>query len=120
METKRAVGWLARILALIFALQLAWGWWDEMQARTEPGNSDLPALIAFDRYAILTHLLPLAILVAGIILGWKRPQWGALGFAIYALLGVVMVIPEWIYLPLVSGPPLIIAALYWWSKPKKA
>lgn len=120
MNTKHTVGWIARVLAMLFALQLALGWWDEMQARTEPGNSNLPAIIAFDRYAILTHLLPLVILIAGIIIGWKRPLWGAIAFGIYAVLGVLMVFPEWLYLPVISGPPLIVAALYFWSRPSQA
>lgn len=120
MNTKYVVGWVARVWGMIYALMLAGGWLDEMRARNEPGNSDLPAIIAFDRYAILTHLLPLAILIAGIAIGWKRPLWGAIAFGIYAALGVIAVWGEWIYIPLVSGPSLLIAALYVWSIPRRS
>ena len=120
MSSKYVISWVARILALVYALMLAGGWWDEMQARNQPGNSDLPAIIAFDRYAILTHLLPLAILIAGIAIGWRRPLWGAIAFGIYAALGVVAAWGEWIYLPLVSGPAVLIAAMYVWSMPRRS
>ena len=102
-------------MGIAYAVMLAGGWWDEMQARQEPGNSDLPAIIAFDRYALLTHLLPVAILVIGIVLGWKRPIWAVGAFGLYALLGVVIAWGEWVYIPLVSGPSLVIALTYWLS-----
>jgi len=114
-----AVEWVARALAIAFAAITAVGWWDEARARQDPALGGTAPGTWLDQWAIPTHLLPLLLIVAAIIVGWRRPLIAAIGFAIYAVLQAIAVGTEWIYLPLVVAPPALIAILYligWWVR----
>lgn len=116
------VEWVARVLAIAFAAITAVGWWDEARARQEPTLGGTVPGTWFDQWAITTHFLPLLLIVAAIIAGWKRPLIAAIGFAIYAGLQAVAVGTEWAYIPLVVAPPVLIAILYLigWSVRRRA
>lgn len=105
-----------------FAAITAVGWWDEAGARQEPTLGGTEPGTWFDQWAIPTHLLPLLLIVAAIVVGWKRPFIAAIGFAIYAVLQAIAVGTEWAYLPLVVAPPALIAILYLigWSVRRRA
>lgn len=112
-------GWLARILALGFIALNGYGWFDESMARQEMPSSGGDWIW---QWAILTHFLPLLILVLGFLLGWKRPEVAAIAFGVYSVLQVFSVGDEWGYLPLVVLPPATIALLYaatWWFGSRK-
>lgn len=117
-----AVEWVARVLAIAFAAITAVGWWDEARARQEPTLGGTVPGTWFDQWAIPTHFLPLLLIVAAIIVGWRRPLIAAIGFAIYAVLQAIAVGTEWAYLPLVVAPPALIAILYLigWSVRRRA
>ncbi|MEN9753283.1 MAG: hypothetical protein RL670_974 [Actinomycetota bacterium] len=108
--TNKALAWVARVAAVLFVLMTAWGWWDESQARQ--GGTGAASGDWVYQWAIYTHLVPLLLIVLGLALGWKKPFYAGLAFGLYALLGVFSVAGEWIYLPLVVGPPLVIALLF--------
>lgn len=112
-------GWLARILALGFIALNGYGWFDESMARQEMPSSGGDWIW---QWAILTHFLPLLLLVLGFLLGWKRPEFAAIAFGVYSVLQVFSVGEEWGYLPLVVLPPGVIALLYaatWWFGSRK-
>lgn len=102
--------WVARIIALLFIALVTVGWLDESMAR-----QDLPAPSSQDwfwSWAIFTHFIPLLLIVAGYIVGWKKPLFGAIAFGIFAVLQAISVGTEFIYIPLVVLPPLSVAALF--------
>lgn len=110
--TFRVLNWIARVLAALFVALLSFAWWDESHARQDPMLSGGASGDWFYEWAIFTHVLPALFLLAVLICAWSRPLWGAMGFGIYAVLQVFVVGSEWMYLPLVAGPPLVIAGVY--------
>ena len=108
--TIRVLAWVTRIISLLYIALDAWAWWDESQARREPGSSATGDWIW--QWAVLTHVAPLLVIVAATILGWRRPLYGAVLFGLFALLPTLSVGTEWSYLPLVALPPLLIGLLY--------
>lgn len=108
----RITNQVARILAIAMVLLLSFAWWDETQARQDPMLGGEVAGDWIYQWAILTHVLPLLFLIAVVILAWWRPFIGVIGFGLYALLQVVVVAGEWLYLPFVAGPPLVIVIFY--------
>lgn len=102
--------WMARVLGLLFLALVTVGWWDESQARQDlPGGESGDWIFA---WAIYTHLLPLALIAVGYTLAWAKPIWGAIAFGIYSVLQAISVGTEFIYIPLVVLPPLVIAILF--------
>ena len=100
-----AVGWVARILGILFVLLMAYGWWDEVQARGGQGSW-------MEQWAVTTHVLPLVVLIAAVVLGWRWPLVGAVGFLGYAAVTVFSYAPEWGYAPIVTAPPAVIGVLF--------
>ena len=107
-----ALAWITRILSIGFVGLTAWGWWDESQARQEPMTSGAQQGDLLWQWAVVTHLLPLLLIVVALIVGWTRPAFGFLGFALYTALQVISVGTEWAYLPLVAAAPLVLTVLY--------
>ena len=111
VQAKAGVwSWIARILGVLFVAVNGFGWWDEVQARQDPSGT--PNQDVFWQWAILTHLLPLLLIVVGVIAGWTRPIFGAIAFGVFTLLQAISVGTEFIYLPLVVLPPLAIAVFF--------
>lgn len=108
----RILNWIARVLGLAFVALLSFAWWEESHARQDPMLSGETRGDWFFQWAIFTHVLPAIFLLAVVLFAWSRPLWGALGFGLYAAAQLFVVGGEWIYLPLVAGPPLIIATVY--------
>ncbi len=118
---KRSVAFLivngsARVLAALYILLLVFAWVNESVARQEPRMADTsPTGTAADwfyHWAIWTHAVPGLIALASVAIGWRWQAWGALGFGVLAILEIFSVGAEWAYLPLVAGPPALIAVLF--------
>ncbi|MBM7504638.1 hypothetical protein ACFPER_16860 [Agromyces aurantiacus] len=106
-------GWIARVLGILYVALLWWAWWQESQARREPRmGEDTAAGSWFEQWAVLTHLLPAIVLLVVLVLAWRWPVVGAIGFLAYAVITVVSWFPEWVYAGLVTGPPLVIGILF--------
>ena len=106
------VNWIARSLTIAFAALLVIAWWDETRARQDIPAGSVSNTDWFYDWAIFTHVLPALCAVAVLIIAWRKPLWGFLGFLLYASVQIFAVGGEWIYLPFVAGPPLIIATVY--------
>lgn len=106
------LAWMTRVIAVLFVILNGLAWWDESQARQDPTLGGSVPGDWFWQWAVLTHLLPLAFIIAATVLGWRMPAYGALGFLIFAAAQAVSVGAEWIYLPLVVLPPLLVAILF--------
>lgn len=100
-----AVGWVARILGILFVLLMAYGWWDEVQARGGQGSWA-------QQWAVTTHVIPTVVLIVAVALGWRWPLIGAVGFLGYAVVTVFSYAPEWGYAPIVTAPPAVIGVLF--------
>lgn len=100
-----AVRWIARITGIAYLVLLSYGWWDEVQARGGRGPW-------IENWAVVTHLLPIVVLLAALILAWWWPVAGAVGFLAYAVVTVFSYVPEWGYAPVVTGPPLVVGLLF--------
>ncbi|TXN31986.1 DUF7670 domain-containing protein [Lacisediminihabitans profunda] len=105
MRKASAVGWVARVLGILLVVVMAYGWWDEVQARGGRGTW-------LEQWAVITHVIPGLVLIAAVVLGWSWPLVGAIGFLGYAVATVFSYAPEWAYAPLVSGPPILIGLLF--------
>ena len=106
------LAWITRVIAVLFVILNGIAWWDESQTRQDPTLGGSAPGDWFWQWAVLTHLLPLAFIAAATALGWWMPAYGALGFLIFATAQAVSVGAEWIYLPLVVLPPLLVAILF--------
>lgn len=106
------LAWITRVLSIAFVALQAFAWWDESRARQDLTLSGDVSGDWFWQWAILTHLLPLALIAAATVVGWRWPSFGLVGFGVFAILQGISVGTEWVYLPLVAGPPLVIAVLY--------
>lgn len=110
------LNWLARILAALYVLVLGYAWVIESAARQEPRIEATPgsgtALDWFYQWAFWTHIVPALIAIASLAIGWRWKVWGALGFGVLTALGTLSVGTEWAYLPLVAGPPALIAVMF--------
>ena len=107
--------WCARVMAFLLVGLLSVAWWDETQARQDPMTQGIPNTDWFYQWAIWTHVAPVVFLLVAIILTWRAPLYGAVGFAIYALVQIMAVGGEWIYLPIVMGPPAVISLCFFLS-----
>jgi hypothetical protein len=99
------VRWAARVLGILYIGLLIYGWWDEVQARGGQGSWD-------EQWAVLTHVLPILVILAAFMLAWPWPIAGAIGFIGYAVATVFSYAPEWGYAWLVTGPPLLVGLLF--------
>lgn len=117
--TTRGTRWLVwspRILAMAFIAfvsMFALDVFDEAQGPDE-------TLIA-----LFVHLIPSWILIAGLVLAWRRPWFGTI---VYAVLGVAYVVftlqrdlpsvtmaTRLLWCATIAGPALLVAALFWIS-----
>lgn len=103
--------WVSRVLALAYVVILSFAWWDESQARQELSTTESHTDWLWN-WALLTHVLPVIFVAIIIVLAWKRPLRGAIGFFVYALAQVLLIDGQWIYLPLVALPPTFIGLAY--------
>ena len=116
-QRSMAVAWIARVLGILLAAMLAMAWWAESGARREPLASGEVSGTWLYQWAVVSHVLPLLVIIAAVAIGWRRPVIAAVLVVGYAVASVFSYAPEWGYAPLVSGPPLVIGALYaadWW------
>ena len=97
---------------MLFVLINGYGWWDESQARQDPMLNGAASSDWLWQWAVLTHLLPLLLILTATIIGWRMPMYGVIGFGLFALLQAVSVGTEWMYLPFVAAPPLLVALLF--------
>lgn len=109
--SNSVLAWITRVLAVLFVALTAYGWWDESQARQGPSSGGGPTDWLWE-WAVLTHLLPLVLIIAATAVGWRWPAYGALGFLIFAVLQAISVGTEWAYLPIVVAPPVVITVLF--------
>lgn len=100
--TARIARWCARLAS--FAMVIFFGLF---AAGREEGNEDL-----IGRFM---HLLPALIAVALLVLAWKRPWIGVLGFACLALLYAWMAHDRWDWVLVISGPLLLVAGFNAWA-----
>ena len=107
-----ALAWTARVLSILFILLNTWGWWDESQARQEPKITGEVSTDWLYNWAILTHVLPILLIIVATIIGWQRPFYGAIGFIIFALVQAIGVGTEFEYLPAVLALPLLVTLPY--------
>ena len=115
MNTKwsnAALAWVTRILSVLFVALNAWGWWDESLARQEPMNSGEMNGDALWQWAVVTHLLPLLVILAATIAGWTRPMYGVIGFALFTVAQIASIDGEWLFLIPVTAVPVGLTALY--------
>lgn len=106
-STDRMVPWAPRVLAIIVVAFLSMFALDVFEEEKSPA-ARLPAL--------LIHLVPSFLLIAVLLLAWRRPWLGAVLFGAAALGYAISVgsgHPDWI--AIISGPMLLTAALYFLS-----
>jgi hypothetical protein len=97
---QRIVLWMSRLLGVAVAL------WIGMFALDAVGEG-MPA--------ILIHLSPALVLLLTVVLSWRRPWIGA---AVFIALGVAYAAVAWArpdWVAIVSGPLLLVGALFLWS-----
>lgn len=109
---SRGLAWITRIVAVLYIALNAYGWWDESQARQSLTLDGTVAGDWFWQWAVLTHLIPILVMILFTALGWQRPAFGAIGFLAIAVLQAFSVGTEWVYLPLVAAPPALVALLF--------
>lgn len=110
--SNNLLAWLARILSILFISLNAWGWWDETQARQEPKINGEVSTDWLYNWAIFTHVLPLLLIIIATVIGWRLPIYGAIGYALFAIIQAFGVGTEFEYLPSVLTLPLLIALPY--------
>jgi hypothetical protein len=103
--------WVARTLGFLFLALVSIGWWDESLARQDlpPGGESQGFLW---EWAVFTHLLPLVLIAVGYLLGWRMPWIASVAFLVYAGLQAMSVGTEWVYLPIVVLPPLLVSVMF--------
>jgi hypothetical protein len=106
------LAWITRTIAILFIAVNAWGWWNESQARQDTSFTMQGSDEWVWQWAVVTHLLPLILILAATIMGWRLPIYGNIGFGLFAVVQALSVGVEWMYLPYVALPPLFIAGLY--------
>lgn len=101
---KKFLYWAPRVLAIAFILFLS-----------------LFSLDVFDEYSgfqailpLLAHLLPVLVLLAALILSWKRDLAGAIVFFSFAILYVLMAgfNRPWSWYAFISGPAAVTGILF--------
>ena len=104
--SARVFLWAPRVLGLLVAGFLSLF---ALDAFAE-GGSLRETLAAF-----VIHLLPAWVLVATVVLAWRRPWIGGVVFTALAVLYAVTTLnrPDWILV--IAGPLLLVGGLYFWS-----
>lgn len=110
--SNAVLSWITRIVSILLVALNAYGWWNESQARQDPLSNGEVGGDWFWQWAVLTHLLPLILIILATVFGWSRPVYGLIGFGIFLILQILSVGSEWAYLPLVAGPSLVVSVLY--------
>ena len=116
-DRSMPIAWVARVTGILLAAMLTMAWWAESGARREPLETGEVSGSWMYQWAILTHVLPAVALIVAIVVGWGRPLLAAIVFIAHAVIDVFSYAGEWGYAPQVSGPPLVIGAIYladWW------
>jgi len=107
--TKRVVYWTPRIICIAFAAFLGIFAMDVFSMRVDFWHKAL---------ALLIHLIPTALVLIALMVGWRR-EW--IGAVVFPLLAVFHLVTKWgfhwsVY-ALIDGPLLLMAVLFWvnWS-----
>lgn len=104
--------WISRILALAVTSLYLFAWWDESQARQDPMLGGVSQGDVFYQWAVWTHFLPAVALSILTVFGWNKPKYAGSGFAIFAVLQILTVGTELVYIPIVVAPGLIVAIAF--------
>jgi hypothetical protein len=116
VKNKKFIFWAPRVLAIIFILFLSLFALDVF----EPGRL-IPEMIA----GFLIHLIPCYILVAVLVISWKRELFGTVVFTLLGILYIIFAVKgaglmgiSWSVI--ISGPLFLIAFLFYKSQKYKA
>ncbi len=104
--------WSSRISALLVTGMYLFAWWDESLARQDFRLGGVNSGDFFYQWSIWTHLLPAIVIACVIILGWNKPVFAGIGFALFALLQSFSVGSELAYIPIVIAPGVIVAMCF--------
>ena len=112
-NVKRALFWAPRMLCILFALFLSLFAFDVFGE----GVGLWEAILAF-----LIHLTPVYLVVIVLAISWKREWLGAALFAALAVLYAALTRgrEHWSAYLLISGPLLLLAALFWLNWKRRA
>lgn len=115
MRKRRWLSWLARTLAISFALLISLIALDVFSMGLSPGDALL---------ALLIHLIPTLIILLVLLVAWRWEGIGGLLFIVlgFAYVGATWSVDRiWVY-ALISGPLLLIGLLFvlaWFSRPQE-
>ena len=103
VDLKQIIVWTPRILGLAFAGFLALFALDVFQENLKPAT----VAVAF-----AIHLIPAALVLAGVLIAWRHERVGAVIFLVLGLAYAVSARqhPSWILL--IAGPAWLLAALF--------
>jgi hypothetical protein len=105
-QIKKAIFWAPRLLTIFFAIFISLF---ALDAFEESGGL-IKSLSAF-----MIHLIPTAIIVAILILSWKRGWIGGVSFLLFGIAYAISASshPQWILA--ISGPLFVISILFFTS-----
>ena len=108
--TKRVVYWTPRIICIAFAAFLSIFAMDVFSMQVDFWHKAL---------ALLMHLIPTALVLIALMVGWRREWIGAVVFPLLAVFHLVTKWGQfhWSAYALIDGPLLLMAVLFWvnWS-----
>ena len=101
---SKVIVWAPRVLSLVFAFFISLFATDAFAQ----GYSAIESVVAF-----LIHLIPTYILIAFILLSWKKPFFGGLGFFLSGTMLALMIGNQSLAIHLlITFPNFIIGSLY--------
>ena len=106
-ETSSFALWCARILGIgicAFLALFALDGWDSSKPATARAGE------------ILIHLLPSLLVLALLVLSWRRQWIGGVAFVGLAIAYAVMVRFRLDWIAVISGPLLLVGMLFFWSR----
>lgn len=112
MDKTKIVIWLPRIISIIFVLFLAMFSLDVF----EPGRSVQEIAVG-----LFMHNIPALIMLAVVIVSWRREIVGAAAFATAGIFYIVILLKsgfEWYmvsWVLAISGPALVVSSLYFFA-----
>jgi hypothetical protein len=100
---RRVVSWLPRVLGIAFAIFISMFALDVFSEGTGFWRT---------AFALIIHLIPAAIVVVALAVGWRREWAGAILFGVLGMFYLVTTLqhPDWILV--ISGPLFLIALLF--------
>jgi hypothetical protein len=108
--TKRVVFWTPRIICIAFAVFLSIFAMDVFS---------MPVDFWHKALALLVHLIPTALVLIALTVGWRREWIGAVVFPLLAVFHLVTKWGQfhWSAYAVIDGPLLLMAILFWvnWS-----